>query len=57
MNISNCSLKDKYNSKELLMANDYVELNKNNETLMIYNQSTPEIPQNIHGKHVSSMLI
>lgn len=39
MNISNCSLKDKYNSKELLMVNDYVELNKNNEILMIYNQT------------------
>lgn len=30
---------DKYNSKKLLTANDYVELNKNNEILMIYNQT------------------
>ena len=30
---------DKYNSKKLLMANDYVELNKNNKTLILYNQA------------------
>lgn len=29
----------KYNSKKLLTANDYVELNKNNEILMSYNQT------------------
>lgn len=29
----------KYNSKKLLTANDYVELNKNNEMLMSYNQT------------------
>ena len=30
---------DKYNSKKLLTASDYVELNKNNEMLMSYNQT------------------